>query len=58
MKFIIGYLVVIAYLFWQDIINAIHDKTPKTYDDLMKLPAFTEDEKFQQYIKDKENEVG
>lgn len=58
MKLIFGFALVVGYCFWQDVLNKIAPKTPRTYDDLMKLPSFTEDEQFQEQLKNKEDEVG
>ena len=54
----LGFGLVIAYCIWEEILNKTVRKPPKTYDDLMKLPSFTEDEHFQQQLKDREDEVG
>ena len=58
MKLIAGIALVGFYLVWEEIYNKLFSKTPKTYDDLMKLPSFTEDEQFQEQLKNKEDEVG
>ena len=41
-----------VWYFWKDMMNALFYKTPKTYNDLMKLPSFTIDTDFQQRLKD------
>jgi hypothetical protein len=52
MKLVIGFLIVMVWYFWNDMMNALFYKTPKTYNDLMKLPAFMGDTALQQRLKD------
>jgi len=50
MKLIIGYLLVVGYLTWKSIYDGAFRKYPRTYDELMKLPSFTEDEALQERL--------
>ena len=51
MKLMIGYLLVVGYLVCRSIYSSLFTKPPETYDDLMKLDAFTLDEDFQRELK-------
>ena len=53
MKLMAGLFIVIAYYFLKDIHYALFNPAARTYDDLLKLPSFTEDDVFQQQLEDK-----
>lgn len=58
MKFIIALIGIVLYYLWMDVLNALKDNTPKSYEELMKMPSFAQDEELQKKLTRNVDEMG